>query len=510
MRLFVRVSRRVNLSSYTRFGHTFGPDWSELPDADTSLYAELSEDQSLEVRLDQQDIPADIKLAPVVRDLVGGGYYVDGEAVGLVSAMRNEVTGGFGISADGADITGLLREPSVRMAAFGDSISNQCSSVGSVNFNGYAGWAVMLSGGAVTFDHSLNFGVVGQTTAQILARVPDVIAVKPGICVVLAGVNDVAAGNINYSTTTANLAAIYGALTRAGIVVIAVPILPSATFSQALKQSCGRINSWISNYIRSIPLLYLANPIQNYVDYSATGANLGDPIGGATAAGTAYTYDGLHPNTRGAWAIGKAIADTLVRIVGQRKTQFLNPSDVWSATTNPFGNLISNGAMVGTSGAVSGTATGSVATSWSVQGSGTCACSKGTRTLDNGATAETQIITLGASSSALIYQDLYNAAGSPVGANLATEWDVGASSAVNMYEFYAKTSDASAALTAFFGGSGANNYFPTVIPSGVMRVPTFTVIDASLVRCQMRIATAAGGSATIVVNGAGLRPEFVF
>lgn len=79
-----------------------------------------------------------------------------------------------------------------RVAALGDSITaNNHLGIGTSNITkssrGYMTFAEVLSRRAWYWDETLNFGVAGQTSAQILTRVPQVIAASPGACVVLAG-----------------------------------------------------------------------------------------------------------------------------------------------------------------------------------------------------------------------------------------------------------------------------------------------------------------------------------
>jgi hypothetical protein len=197
------------------------------------------------------------------------------------------------------------------------------------------------------------------------------------------------------------------------VVVQAVPAgssLPFLSTPLALLLRGGRLGAaqlmqiyqWQVNYAKTTPGVFLADPTVNLVDFSLTN---GDPIGGISAAVTAYTVDGLHPSQRGAFWIGKAIADAvsayipdyaLARTVG----------DLYDATNNPLGNLASNPFMTGTAGTAGTGASGSVATGYtaarSIGSTGAVVASKVTKTLPNGTTYARQRLVFTAPSGAAI------------------------------------------------------------------------------------------------------------
>jgi hypothetical protein len=77
-----------------------------------------------------------------------------------------------------------------------------------------ANWPMLLD-----CPNVANFGVAGQTSAQILARVDQVIAAKPKAAFIMAGTND---GATPPSVTIRNLADTKAALMRAGIYAIVI------------------------------------------------------------------------------------------------------------------------------------------------------------------------------------------------------------------------------------------------------------------------------------------------
>lgn len=268
-----------------------------------------------------------------------------------------------------------------KVAILGDSITYQCDDCagnllsGTSNRNhesqGYMTWLQFLSGQAFHYPvagsnyvfTAGNFGVSGQFTAQIAARVPDVIAYAPDICIVLAGANNVRNLGYTFAGMIANLKSIYDTLTAAGIIVVAIPILPisswgSLTAPQIIsgRQLQNAVNNWIRMYPTINGKVIVADPTSSMID--ATSAT-GDPIPG-------ITKDGLHPNPAGAYLIGRALWDTLSTMFPCGKHFTLSQADVYSATENAGGNLLTNGLLIGSGGTNGTGSSGLVADNMSI------------------------------------------------------------------------------------------------------------------------------------------------
>lgn len=253
-----------------------------------------------------------------------------------------------------------LRGPRT-MAVLGDSISAQGfggSSAGGWTFAsvGYADWAVFLSRQRVNLLPTSNHGVSGETSAEVLARIADVVALAPGVCVVLAGTNDI--GTLTPAQTVANLGTIYDTLRSAGIFVIAVPILPRGSLSTAEQGKIQQVNKWVRLQRLTRRNFAIADCELAYIDL-ATGIPK-----------TTMSADGTHPIVYGAWALGNEIATIINAIYPDSSLPFINRLDVYSATDNPGGNLLAGsvGLTEGTTGTLSNGPTGSLATSWSANG----------------------------------------------------------------------------------------------------------------------------------------------
>jgi len=295
------------------------------------------------------------------------------------------------------------------LAVLGDSISNQNIATDDFSENGFAVWASVLSNGGLVFSPSLNFGVSGDTTTQMLARISSVVAAAPSYCTVLGGTNDLGTGagdaTVSYATITGNLQTIYTTLLNAGICVIAIPILPKAGLNLSTTKTAllNRVNEWIRRYcMSSTSNIVLADPFESLVDYTKT---TGEPIGGYAGGVTSVTVDGTHPNKRGGYLFGKTIVDALGSRIAPMRTIMQSPADAYDATYNPTGNLLANGMFSGTAGTNSTGSSGSVGGSWTASRAGgttgTIVASKTSKTLSNGQTVpqQTLVVTAPAGSS---------------------------------------------------------------------------------------------------------------
>lgn len=138
----------------------------------------------------------------------------------------------------------------------------------------------------------INRGISGQTTPQMLLRFrADVIALKPDVVVILAGINDIA-GNTGPSTLemiTNNIFSMIDLAKAHNIKVILCSVLPAADFPWKPNQEPANkiiaLNRVLMNYADS-------NTIP-FVDYHTAMADhqSGLPL--------AYSNDGVHPNKAG-------------------------------------------------------------------------------------------------------------------------------------------------------------------------------------------------------------------
>jgi lysophospholipase L1-like esterase len=138
----------------------------------------------------------------------------------------------------------------------------------------------------------INRGIGGQTTPQMLIRFrQDVIALKPKVVVILAGINDIA-GNTGPSTLGMiedNLASMTELAQSNGIRVVLSSVLPAADFpwrpglDPAPKVIA--LNKWMKDYAAKRGAIYL--------DYHSA---MSDDKGGMRAG---LASDGVHPTEVG-------------------------------------------------------------------------------------------------------------------------------------------------------------------------------------------------------------------
>lgn len=262
---------------------------------------------------------------------------------------------GIGISPILREGVGAFGFP--RIAGLGDSITDNNTAATVYYSIGHIAQAQAYSGWNFDFTDALNFGVSGNTSAQILARVGDVVAAAADRCILLAGTNDLPV-ETPAATVIANIADTVAALRAANIIVDLIPILPrSLNMTSTRYQLRKDINVGILAMAASG-----VNIVRADLAILDTGSSDEAPLSGTTS-------DGLHPSTYGAMLVGKAISDFYALQGGYFRRPVLD------------GTLISlNPELAGTSGSKGTGATGNVATSCTVaRNSGStllAACSK--------------------------------------------------------------------------------------------------------------------------------------
>ena len=135
-------------------------------------------------------------------------------------------------------------------------------------------------------------GISGQTTPQMLVRFrADVIALRPEIVVILAGINDIAenTGPTTLDTIANNLYSMAELAEANHIKVILCSVLPANDFpwnsNQKPAEKIRVLNTMIKNYADAKGILYL--------DYFSS---MLDEYNGLKAI---YSGDGVHPNKLG-------------------------------------------------------------------------------------------------------------------------------------------------------------------------------------------------------------------
>jgi lysophospholipase L1-like esterase len=146
----------------------------------------------------------------------------------------------------------------------------------------------------------VNQGINAQRSDVIAARFEDdVIAKKPAVVVIIAGVNDVYQGRPAQHVKD-QLASMYKRAHAAGIRVVAGTIIPYNIATDDQNARMHEINDWIRSLAR-------ADPGVVYVDTRAAVASPGNPDKLASSP------DGLHPDAAGYRKMAEAIAPAIAQ-----------------------------------------------------------------------------------------------------------------------------------------------------------------------------------------------------
>jgi len=135
-------------------------------------------------------------------------------------------------------------------------------------------------------------GISGQTTPQMLLRFSaDVIALKPSVVVILAGINDIAenTGPIPLTETYGNIVAMAKLAKRNKIKVVVSSVLPANAFPWRPQikpaEKIISLNAMLKAYCKTQAIVYL--------DYYSS------MVDDAKGLDKKYTEDGVHPTLAG-------------------------------------------------------------------------------------------------------------------------------------------------------------------------------------------------------------------
>lgn len=250
----------------------------------------------------------------------------------------------------------------------GDSLSSNNTLRGRWHTRGFLTWAQFLTGYKLDTNQALNKGVFGNTSTQIAARVSEIVAANPDVCLVEMGGNDVTQTAIDIATMKANVDTVVAALTTAGITVLLCTIYPVGNASTATHYTkLMQFNQYIRTLRGYRDLVEIVDAYSICMDKTA--ANL---------VRTDYTYDGTHPGAYGAYLLGRELAKSIEKMATRYNapllfTDRLDVAGIGADTVippNTLGNVFTNGLLEGTGGTVVGSGiTGSAPTGWTLDGS---------------------------------------------------------------------------------------------------------------------------------------------
>jgi lysophospholipase L1-like esterase len=304
--------------------------------------------------------------------------------IALDPIARSSTTGSSIMSAGG-----VLGSTNRYLAAIGDSrIANTYDRTNAPYYyyegQGIPAWISYRSNQTIFTPPQLTFGVGGDTTLDVLNRLPTAInTILQNGCntaLVLCGTNDRNSGNdFTMQQSIDNMSNIIGSLLGAGIWPILLAEMPrgdAVNTSQRLTSPQLDYHLGFRDWMRySAPSLF---PGLTVVDCWPTLALYSSATGDAISG---VLIDGLHQNLLGA----RIIADTVIPVIQQRfPTPGLLPTSaagIFNATNNPRGWINSNPVMTGSIGVAAGFA-GNSATGWTCTRNSTAIAAGGTNTMN--------------------------------------------------------------------------------------------------------------------------------
>lgn len=268
----------------------------------------------------------------------GFGYDTDGNVTSLVSGDGTFDTNPYGM------VCALLGDSIVANNMADDSAQRR-----NVSRGFFTAANIILGHRLYMPSPSYVQGGSGYTTTTVLdTLLPLVLALDPmpKVAIVHCGINDVNLG-VSSATIIANLGTIYARLRARGCIVVATTIMPSSLNAGTIakKREMYAANAWIKKYAESA----------NGVVFVDTHAVFVDTTTGDHAS--TYSSDNLHPNTVGAWALGRIVAGVLDPLMPPNANALgSSPLDTRNLIYNPFA-LGSNAG--GSGGYSAGSLTGS-------------------------------------------------------------------------------------------------------------------------------------------------------
>ena len=213
-----------------------------------------------------------------------------------------------------------------------------------------------------------NFGLSGDTclnmaTTAVLAPVVAAASLTPTIVIQQCGENDVAVGTETVAQIEGYMRTIWtGLLLNAGATVVYTTIYPRSggyAWSTTQAKQVADLNAFAKQFAteNSAAGFYV-------VDLDNVMAN---PASTSFTATSNYLQDGVNPSAQGGSAIAAALAQVVGPLLPGWTRPTVNASDVYDATNNPRGNLLTNGGFqTTTGGTLHGGATGTVPSGWGV------------------------------------------------------------------------------------------------------------------------------------------------
>lgn len=319
-----------------------------------------------------------------INDQAFAKYPISDRALSFLAAetpkdMRNVIGAGSG-GGGGGGSGGVLGR---RVAIIGTSLCRQCTQTSVTEISNanrsWIGWAMALTNNRmimpVWYDRGLypgwevsdnvgiprgfrglNAGVSSDHADNILDRATYLVnEVECDIVILDSGINDLG----NNSLTSDDIAEFREQtceyLLANGKTVILLTLLSASTAYHPItavhRRKMQRVNNRARQYAAGKKNLYL-------FDWTEPMMNFDDPNGQPKPL---HAVDGLHFAPRGAFAVGKGLAELFTSLLPKADRRVWSQEDVYDVVANPYGNLLPNAFCYGNAGVLDAGATGAVA-----------------------------------------------------------------------------------------------------------------------------------------------------
>lgn len=293
--------------------------------------------------------------AAIEASLISGGIaradYVQDNPSPLYPPNANDAAAVVGAAG------GLVRRNTIAFVGDSQTANGVFTSSTATTYNddGWTTWFLGFASGAFTPLGWVAAG--GRQVNEMRANLSAAIALNPGWVAVMGGINDVLNGR-TYADITADLDAIYSALSASGIKTIACLIYPlgsgHAGFTAANNNLIVAVNKWISAYCAEHDNIVLADTYAALIDVTATSP---------AALAARLKTDNLHTSANGARAAGLAVwnaVSSMVRDASYHVTSQSDRYDYSTANTQLIANPLMQGSEAATAPVTGNDATGVV------------------------------------------------------------------------------------------------------------------------------------------------------
>ncbi len=234
---------------------------------------------------------------------------------------------------------------------------------------GHAGWVEALLG--TVLEDVYNYGISGDTSTGVLSRLPQVLASRAKIIVLMIGINDI--DGTNATTAAATLATlltnlldettgICAQIINSGKFLVLGTIAAGTDATTYKAAAVYEANFAIKQFAQKFGIDVFDCYAQTVDPVSSTAAHISDRL----------TSDNLHINAKGGFLIAnREIVPILQKMVPQNRKR-VSSALLYDATLSPRGNRFIRGKFLGTAGTLNTGVTGTVPTGVTlVRGNGT-------------------------------------------------------------------------------------------------------------------------------------------